>query len=138
MTRINNNEVNNIAECNVLHDIINPPRRAKTLNSHYSPILHECTNTRNSKSNFDNFCILLESGCSSMIVMGRLVKKLSSEKYAPMKWHMQAGSITTNLKVKVNSTLPALSATNVVTWKCHVDDSAKGRYDTILGKYLLT
>ena len=29
MTRIHNNEVNNIAECNLLHDIINPPKLAK-------------------------------------------------------------------------------------------------------------
>ena len=33
--------------------------------------------------------------------------------------------------------LNALSATNDVAWKCHVDESAKGRYDIILGKYLL-
>ena len=29
MTCINNNEVKNIAECNLLHDIINTPKRAK-------------------------------------------------------------------------------------------------------------
>ena len=28
--------------------------------------------------------------------------------------------------------------TNDVTWKCQVYDSAKGRYDIILGRYLLT
>ena len=36
MTRMNNNEVKNIAECNVLHEKINPPKRAKSLNNHYS------------------------------------------------------------------------------------------------------
>ena len=46
MTRIHNNEANNIAECNLLHDIINPPKRAKILNSDYSHILHVCMNTR--------------------------------------------------------------------------------------------
>ena len=35
-------------------------------------------------------------------------------------------------------TLPTLSATNVVTWKCHVYESAKGRYDMILGRDILT
>ena len=44
-----------------------------------------------------------------------------------MQWHTQAGNITTNLKVKVDFTLPELSATNAVTWKCHVDNSTKGR-----------
>ena len=53
-----------------------------------------------------------------------------------MQWHMQAGNITTNLKVKLDLTLTALIAMNVVTWKCHVDDSAKGRYDMIFVQYL--
>ena len=34
MTLIHNNEVNNIAECNLLHEIISPPKRAKKLNRH--------------------------------------------------------------------------------------------------------
>ena len=55
-----------------------------------------------------------------------------------MQWQTQAGNITTNFKFRVDFTLPALSATNVVTWKCHVDDSTKVSYDTILGIYLLT
>ena len=55
-----------------------------------------------------------------------------------MQWHMQAGNITTNFKAKVYFTLPTLSTTNDFTWKWHVDESAKGRYDMILGRYLLT
>ena len=55
-----------------------------------------------------------------------------------MKCHTKVGYITTNIKVKADFTLPILSATNFVTWKCHVDDSAKVRYDMILGQYLLT
>ena len=74
MTRIHNNEVNNIAECNLLHDIINPPKRAKILNIHYSHILHGCMNTRKGKEKFKNFPIILENGCTSTIVMGRIVK----------------------------------------------------------------
>ena len=54
-----------------------------------------------------------------------------------MQWHMQAGNLTTKFKVKVDFTLPALSATNVVTWNCHLDDSAKGRYNMILGRDIL-
>ena len=54
-----------------------------------------------------------------------------------MQWHMQAGNITTNLDIKVDFSLPALSAMNVVTWKYHVGESAKGRYGMILGQYLL-
>ena len=55
MTCLQNNEVNNISECNLLHDIINPPKRAKILNNHYYPILHGCMNTRNGKGKFKTF-----------------------------------------------------------------------------------
>ena len=52
MTRMHDEEVNKIAECNLLHDIINPPKRSKTFNSHYSPILHGFINTRHGRANF--------------------------------------------------------------------------------------
>ena len=55
-----------------------------------------------------------------------------------MQWQTQTGNITTDFKVKVDFTLPKLSGKNVVTWKCHVDDSAKGKYGMILGRDLLT
>ena len=84
------------------------------------------------RSKFKNSWILLYIICSSTIIMGRLVEKLIPKKYSEMQWHKQAGNITTSIKVGVHFTLPALSATNVVTWKCHVDDSTKGRCDMIL------
>ena len=55
-----------------------------------------------------------------------------------MQWNTQAGNITTNLRVKIDITLPALRAKNFVTWNCHVDESAKGKYNMILVRYLLT
>ena len=72
-----------------------------------------------------------------MIIMGRPVEKMSAKKDAPMQWHMQAGNITINIKVKVDFTLPALSMKNFVTRKCHVNDSAKGKYNLILRQDLL-
>ena len=57
MTCIHKNELNNIAECNLLHDIINYPKRAKYINNHYSPILHGCMNTRKGKAEFENFVL---------------------------------------------------------------------------------
>ena len=80
----------------------------------------------------------MDSGCSYTIVMGRLVELIQPEKYAVIHWQTQAGNVTTNFKVKIDFTLTALSTTNIMTWKCHVDDSARGRYDIILGRYLLT
>ena len=61
MIYIHDNEVNNIAECNFLHDIINPPKHAKNINIHYSPILHGCMNIRKGRAKFKNFQILLDN-----------------------------------------------------------------------------
>ena len=95
-------------------------------------------NTRKGKAKFKNFRIILDSGCSSMIVMGRLVNKLYLDKYSVMQWHTQAGNINTNIKVNIYFTLSILSAMNVGTWKFHVNESTKGRYDMILERFLLT
>ena len=51
-----------------------------------------------------------------------------------MQYHTQAGNVTTNIKVNVDFTLSALSATKVVMWKYDVGDSTKRRYDMTLGK----
>ena len=59
--------------------------------------------------------------------MGRLVGKLHPGTDAVIQWHTQVGNITTDLKVKVDFTLPALSAKNEMTWKCHVGNSGKFR-----------
>ena len=66
-----------------------------------------------------------------MSVMGRLVETIYPEKDAMMQSYTQSGNITTNLKVKVSFTLPVLSASNLLMWKFHVEDSSKVRYDTI-------
>ena len=99
MMHIHEKELNKIAECNLLHDIINSPKLTNFLNIHYSPILHACMNNRKGKAKFKNVRILLEMGCSSTSIMVRLVGKLHPEKYAVIKWHTQAVNITTNIKV---------------------------------------
>ena len=76
MTCIHYKEVNKIVGWNLIHDIINHPKRNKILNIHYSPIIYGCMNNRIGKAKFKNFWILLESGCSSTIVMGGVVEKL--------------------------------------------------------------
>ena len=55
-----------------------------------------------------------------------------------MQWHTQGGSITNNLKVRIDFILPKISAKTIVTWNCHVNESAKVRYDMILGVDILT
>ena len=52
-----------------------------------------------------------------------------------MQWQTQARNITTDIKFKVDFTLPALSTTNIATSKFNVDEYAKGGYNIILGQY---
>ena len=54
-----------------------------------------------------------------------------------VQWHIQSGIIPTNIKVKIDFTSSELSAENIMTWNCHVGESAKVKYDIILGRYLL-
>ena len=103
MIYIHDDEVNNISECNLLHDIINPPKRAKNINSHYSPILHGCMNIRKGISKFKNFLILLNSVFSSTIVIIGTFERICPEKYAVMQWHTQAGNITNNFKALIHT-----------------------------------
>ena len=85
MTHIHDKDINKMVECNLLHDIINPPKYNKILNSHYYHIIHECMNTIHCRLKFKNFRTILDSGCTSTIVMGGLVEKMHSEKYAVMQ-----------------------------------------------------
>ena len=71
MTRIHDKELNNIAGCNLLHIIINPPKQK--IDFHYSTILYGCMNTKKGRVNFKIFKILLNIGYSSTIVIGNLV-----------------------------------------------------------------
>ena len=90
MIYIHDNEEKNIDEWNLLHDIFNPPKCSKNINSHYSPILHECMNTRKGRDKFKNFQIILDSVCISMIVTRRIVEILCPENDAVIQWQTQA------------------------------------------------
>ena len=75
MPCMNDNKVNNIYEWILLNDILNPLKHTKNLNIHYSSILHGCMNAGKGEANFRKFWILLDSACSSTIVMlGRIEK----------------------------------------------------------------
>ena len=91
-------------------------------------------NTLKYREKFDNFRILLDIGCSFTIAMGRLITTLNPKEDNVMQCHNQVGSITTNIKVKIEFTLPEISRTKTVTWNCNVDDSVKESYDMILGR----
>ena len=80
MNNINDNKVNNVFECNLPHDMLNTYKHTTNINSHYSPILHVCMDTRNIKARFNNFRILLYSGYSSTILMRWLIKNFNQNK----------------------------------------------------------
>ena len=58
-------------------------------------------NTRRRKVKFKNFQILLDIGCSSTIVMRRLIIKLKNKEDSVIQFKTQALNITTDIKVKI-------------------------------------
>ena len=114
MIYIYDNEVNNISKCNVLHDIANPPKCAKNINSHWYPILHVCINTRKGRAKFKISRIILDSGCSSTIVMKSLVEKLYPEK---MLWFSGKHRPETSLLIlRLNWILPYPHLAWLISW----------------------
>ena len=77
---IHDKEVNKTFKCNLLHDVINPNKCAKQLNSYYYLIIHGCMNTRKVRAGFQNFRIILDSGYSSKRLMDSQVEKLHPKK----------------------------------------------------------
>ena len=72
----------------------------------------------------------MDSGCSYTIIMVTPVLKTISKKYSLMQWHTQDVNITTNINIDKDITLTELGVKKII--------SAKGIYNMILGRYLLT
>ena len=89
-----------VHECNILTDLLNPKKCAKT-NSHYSPILQRFMNTRSGRALFRDFRILLDSRSISTIIMGKLTKTIKPKNSPETMWDTQAGKFTTSKKVNV-------------------------------------
>ena len=136
VNHIHYNKVNNISECSLIHAILNHSKQIKYINIQYYPILHGCMNTHKGKVKFNNFRIILDSGCSSTIFMRIMIKNNPKEEYV-MQWNMQARNIINHLKFKIYFTLSEFRATKIVGWNFHVGYSAKGGYDMILDRYIL-
>ena len=87
MNYVHGNKVNKRAGCNLLHDILNTPKRTKLLNSHYSPILQGFMNILKGKAKFKTFQIILGSGCGSTIIIGMIINKLTTKTDDVMQCH---------------------------------------------------
>ena len=72
---IYNNKLNNRTVWNLIHAILDNYKRTKNKSSNDYPILHVCMNIQRRRAKFKNFWILLDIGCSSMILMGSLTIK---------------------------------------------------------------
>ena len=70
-----------------------------------SPILNGCMDTCWGKAKFDNFRISLDIVCSPIIVIRSLMTKMKNKQYVFMILKTQVGNLTTNIKVKIYSTL---------------------------------
>jgi hypothetical protein len=112
----------------------NPTKKRKT--THYTPVVYGELNSRHGKAKWHNFLkILLDSGTSSSILLGKYAEKLRQRHIKPVEWSTQAGNFTTKYKAKVEFLMPELDATKSVTWMFHVDDSpGVHRYDMIIGR----
>ena len=101
INRTNNKKVNNLSEVNLLHDILSTYKRTKNISIHYSTILHGCMSTHKGRAKFKSSRILFNSGCSSKIMIRKLITKINPKRDNLMQWHKKAGNITTNINVEI-------------------------------------
>ena len=95
-------------------------------------------NGRLGNAKYCTLIILLDSGTSSSIVLGKNTQKAPNKKTQSVKWIIQGGDFLTTHKTNVELVLPKLDATKSVAWIFHVDDLQKNsRYDMIIGRDLL-
>ena len=80
-------KVTKLSKCNLLHDILNTPKRTKLLNSRYYPILQGFMNILKGKAKFKTFQIILGSGCGSTIIIGMIINKLTTKTDDVMQCH---------------------------------------------------
>ena len=71
--------------------------------------------THSERAKFKNFQILLDSGISSKIFMGKRTSNLKSKETSKTMWETQAGKFTTSKKVYIEFLLLEFSATKIVT-----------------------
>ena len=100
MNCLHYNKVNNIAECNLLHDMLKPSKYTKSINKYCTPTIHVCMNIHNGRAKYNNFRILLDSGSGYATVIRSLAEKHNPKKDAVMKCYTKSVNIITNLKVK--------------------------------------
>jgi hypothetical protein len=83
--------------------------------------------------------ILLDSGATSSIILGKWTKKLRNKPAKTTSWNTKGGTFKTNLKCKIQFSLPEFNEHKVIEHTVHVDTNTKNsRYDMIVGSDLLS
>ena len=80
----------------------------------------------------------MDSGHISKIGMGKLVSTIRCKIKQSMHWNIQAGGFINSKYLKVYFYVLHSSATNIFLWKFYVGDYNESRYDTILGRDIIT
>ena len=75
------------------------------------------------KAKLNSLIMILDSGASSIILLGKHTKKTSKKNTKPFRWKNQVGVFHINYQGKVEIVLPGLYAMKSITWDLHVDDS---------------
>ena len=71
-------------------------------------------------------------------MVGKLTSKINPKEKAKTNWETQGGNFKTSKKVAIDFCLLEFSETNIVTWRCHVDEYANDIYDMTLDRDLIT
>ena len=87
-------------------------------------------NDRLGRGKFDSLRIIIDSGSSSYIIIGKHAPKLRKKITKPFRWSTQGGDFNTNSTSKVEIVLPGIDEMKSMTWNFHVDDlQGTHRYD---------
>ncbi len=101
-----------------------------------SPILIGEMNTRLGRPVVEPLRILVDTGTTSSIILGKFTKKLRMKRTTATTWRTKAGTFTTTKKCKIQFRLPELHRQRIIEYTVNVDDSKEspnGYYDLLLG-----
>ena len=99
-----------------------------------SPIIVGSLNTKLGAPKEKPIKILLDTGTSATIILGKHVKKLRNKEASATQWKTKAGTFTTTHKVKLQLRLPEFDTKKIIEWNCHVDNTTcESKYDMIIG-----
>ena len=93
-------------------------------------------NMRLGKPSVKPLRILVDTGTTSSIILGRFTKKLRTKRTVATTWRTKAGTFTTTEKCKIKFRLPELHRERIIEYYVNVDNSKEAPnsyYDLLLG-----